>query len=58
MLGKIDNKRRKGQKRMGWLDSITDSMVMNVSKLWQLVEDRETVMLQSVGLQSQTRLNN
>ena len=40
MLGKIEGKRRKGQKRMRWLDSITDLMDMNLSNLWEIVENR------------------
>ena len=40
MLGKIEGKRRRGQQRMRWLDSIIDSVGINVSKPWEVVEDR------------------
>ena len=40
MLGKIEGKRRRGQQRMRWLDSITDSTDLNLSKRWEIVKDR------------------
>ena len=40
MMGKIEGRRRREQQRMGWLDGISDSVEMNLSKLWEIVEDR------------------
>ena len=51
MLGKIEGSKRRGQQRMQWLDGIPSSMALSLNRLWEIMKDRESGVLQSLGSQ-------